>query len=84
MPLTYRDRGTSGTQLSVLCHEVPVASIRKEVFGQAERWRWSFSLGNAAPANFKHGGHADTCEEAKAAVEQNWQAWLTAAGLTAP
>ena len=26
-------------------------------------------------------GHADTCEEAKAAVERNWQAWLTAAGL---
>ena len=34
-----------------------------------------------APTGFEHHGHADTFEEAKTAVERNWQGWLAAAGL---
>ena len=85
MPLIYRDKGTSGTQLDVLCGNLRIAHIGKRVLtpltGQDVRWQWTFSV-HAAPSGFQHSGHADTFEDAKAAVERNWQAWLTAAGLT--
>ena len=85
MGLTYRDKGTSGTQVSVFCGDLRIAHIGKRVLtslaGQAVRWQWTFSLGNAAPPGFEHSGHADTFEDAKAGVERNWQRWVQAAGL---
>ena len=84
MPLTYRDRGTSGTQVSVFCGNLRVADIGKRVLtplaGQDVRWQWTFSI-HTAPPGFEHSGHADSLEDAKAAVERNWQAWLSAAQL---
>jgi hypothetical protein len=84
MTLTYRDKGTSGTQIAVLSGNLLIASIGKRVLtplaGQEVRWQWTFSI-HAAPSGFEHSGHADTFEEAKAAVERNWEAWLKAAGL---
>ena len=85
MPLTYRDRGSSGTQIEVLSGNLGVAQIGKRVLtplaGQEVHWQWTFSI-QPAPSGFEHSGHADTREVAKAAVERNWQVWLDAAGLT--
>ena len=82
--LVYRDKGTSGTQISVRSGDLVIAHIGKRVLtplaGQEVHWQWTFSL-HAAPSGFEHSGHADTFEDAKAAVERNWQAWLKAAGL---
>jgi hypothetical protein len=84
VPLTYRDKGTSGTQIDVRSGNLSVAHIGKEMFSQlvagGARWRWNFSIGNGPPGFERH-GHADTFEEAKAAVERNWQEGRTAAGL---
>jgi hypothetical protein len=84
MPLVYRDKGTSGTQLEVLSGELPIARISKNVLSivasHAVQWSWDFQL-TAAPPGFQHHGHADDFEGAKAGVERNWQLWLTAAGL---
>ena len=84
MPLTYRDRGVSGTQIEVLCGELPIATVWRNKIsvtaGGAEVWRWTFAL-TTAPFGFQHHGSAHNLEEAKFGVERNWQAWLTAAGL---
>jgi|SoiMethySBSTD1v2_1073268.scaffolds.fasta_scaffold559297_2 hypothetical protein len=87
MPLTYRDPGSAGTQIMVYIGRVRIAHIRKQVLsplGKSVRWQWEFSFGNAVPAELQHRGHADTFEEAKAAVERNWRSWMQAAGLEEP
>ena len=43
---------------------------------------WAFGFRSAVPAGFSHHGFAETAEEAKAAVERHWAAWLAAAGLS--
>jgi hypothetical protein len=87
MALSFRDKGTSGTQIDVRSGDLSVAHIGKEMFselvGGGARWRWNFSIGNG-PLGFERHGHADTFEEARAAVERNWEAWLKAAGLVEP
>jgi len=83
MPLTYRDKGTSGTQLDVLSGDEVIAFLWKNVLSvmaqQDADWRWTFHSG-PTKGQRAHGS-ADTCEEAKAAIERNWNAWLQAAGL---
>lgn len=85
MPLTYRDRHTSGTQLDVLSGNLRIASLYKAtlsvVASQTVQWRWTFNV-TTGPSGFNIHGTADTLEKAKASVEQNWQAWLKEAGLT--
>ena len=87
MALIFRDRGTSGTQIAVFSNGLQIAHIGKEVLSvvasHAVRWRWSFAI-MVGPPGFQPHGHADTFEAAKASVERNWQAWLTAAGLSEP
>ena len=83
MPLTYRDRSTSGTQLDVLSGTVAVCSLWKAVLStdtRGERWEWSWRISNGPPGFFPY-GHADTKPEAQAVLESTWQAWLDAAGL---
>jgi hypothetical protein len=86
MPLVYRDKGQSqsGTIFEVLSGWLVIAHIRKDILspmvGREVRWRWDFPL-NTGPAGFEYHGHADTLEDAKAAVERNWEAWVKAAGL---
>jgi hypothetical protein len=62
-----------------------VAHISKDFYsvtaGSAGYWSWTFELGNAVPPGFQHHGTAATYEEAKAAVERNWQAWLEGRGI---
>ncbi len=85
MSLIYRDRGTSGTQLEIISGELVVGHVRKMVLsvvaGGEARWSWNFTM-TIGPPGYQQHGNADTCEEAKAAVERYWQAWITAAGLT--
>jgi hypothetical protein len=84
MPLTYRDRGTGDTQLDVLCGEIVIASVRKSfsvVAKQEPYWQWTFNF-TARPPGFELHGSAASREIACLAVERNWEAWLTAAGLT--
>jgi hypothetical protein len=85
MPLIYRDRGSSGTQLDIVVGRLVIGTLWKAVLsattGGAVTWRWTFHT-TAGPSGFEHHGRADTFEDAKAAVERNWQAWLDAAGLT--
>jgi hypothetical protein len=84
MTLTYRDKGTSGTQIDVRSGDLSVCHIGKEMFselvGGGARWRWNFKM-HIGPPGFVPLGYADSYEEAKAAVERNWQLWLTAACL---
>jgi hypothetical protein len=81
MPLTYRDRGTSGAQFDIVSGQVVVGSLWKAALsvtaGQAVRWHWTFHPG---PTEDAHGA-ADSPDDAKARIEELWTAWLEAAGL---
>jgi hypothetical protein len=85
MALVFRDKGTSGTQIEVLSGDLCIAHIGRQVLSvvasHAVQWRWSFAI-MVGPPGFVPHGQADTFEAAKASVEQNWQAWLAAAGLS--
>ena len=82
MTLTYRDKGSSGTQLEVLSGTVVVARLWKAVLSrmadQDARWSWTWESG---PTLEHRHGTADTIEEAKAILELQWLTWLKAAGL---
>jgi hypothetical protein len=84
MPLTYRDRQTTGTQLDVLSGELRIGSISKGSLSlSASRetpWSWGFAV-HVAPPGFVMHGFTATLEQAKADMERNWQLWLTVAGL---
>jgi hypothetical protein len=84
MPLTYRDRQTTGTQLDVLAGELTIGSIHKGTLSlSANRetpWAWHFRL-HVAPPGFVMHGFTATLEEAKADMERNWQLWIKSAGL---
>lgn len=84
MPLSYRDKGTSGTQLEVISGTLVIGSVRKEVLsaaaGQGMLWRWTLYV-SAAPPGFQHHGMADTCDQAKAELESSWMMWVQAARL---
>ena len=47
---------------------------------KATRWSWHLYV-RGPETVVRSGGHAETPEDAKAAVERNWQAWLAAAAL---
>jgi len=83
MPLTYRDRGTSGTQLTIVSGKADVGSLWKVVLavtaGEGSRWHWTWHSG-PGDGRGQH-GTADSIDEAKAALEAEWRA-LDAAGLT--
>jgi len=84
MSLTYRDRGTSGTQWEVVTGNLVIGSIRKNtpslMANKQPAWDWTLNV-SAAPPGFLHHGRSDTLEEAKAQLERNWRAWLDGAGL---
>jgi hypothetical protein len=84
MPVIYRDRGSSGTQLDVMSGEVRIATLWKNKFGLTsggrEEWRWTFTMSVGPPGFAVHGG-SDSKVEAQASLELTWQTWLTAAGL---
>lgn len=83
MPLTCRDRGTSGTQLDIVSRKVVVGFLWKAVLSVAAsrnaQWHWTWHAGPASGPE-KH-GTAETNDDAKAWIEERWRAWLTAAGL---
>ena len=83
MPLTYRDRGTSGTQLDIISGTAVLGSLWKAVFsvmaGQKARWNWTWHAGPASGPQAH--STADTLDEAKAKIEGQWRVWLKAAGL---
>ena len=84
MPLTYRDRGTSNTQLDIISGNAVVGFLWKGVMSVVARqtvtWHWTFHAGPARGPQ-QH-GTADTIDDAKAEIEADWRAWLTAAGLS--
>jgi len=85
--LTYRDKGTTGTQLAIYSHELCIGHVGKEFTsmmtdGTRSRWRWTFGLNTAVPEGFPHHGTADTLDEAKVIIERAWAEWLSAAGLS--
>jgi hypothetical protein len=85
VPLTYRVRGTSGTQLDVMSGEVRIATLWKNVMsvtaGSSEDWRWTFTL-SAGPPGFAVHGTAKTKSEAQAELEGTWQRWIDGADLS--
>jgi hypothetical protein len=84
MPLTFRDRGTSGTQLDIVSGNAVVGRLWKAVLsattGGDVRWSWTWESGPALGSQ-RH-GTADTLDDAKATLKAQWSAWLDAAGLT--
>jgi len=84
MPLTYRDRGTSGTQLDALSGSIAVCNLRKAMMSTDARgdlWEWTWYI-DKGPAGWRLHGRAESKPEAQAKIESDWQAWLTAAGLS--
>jgi hypothetical protein len=88
MPLVYRDKGQSqsGTIFEVVSGWLTIAHVRKDILspmaGRQVSWRWDFSL-NTGPAGFEYHGHADTLEDAKAAVLK-WVSELSTRVATLP
>jgi hypothetical protein len=84
MPLTYRDKGSSGTQWDVLSGELVIGNINKGALSlAADRdtpWSWHFRL-HVAPPGFVMHGVSVTLDAAQADMERNWQRWLEATGL---
>ena len=69
MPLTYRDRGTSGTQTRCFDWKNVLSVMVKRRGGLVlDVSFWADE--RAARAH----GRADRCEEAKAGIERDWQA----------
>ena len=87
MALIFLDKGASksGMQFEAVSGGLSIGYVGKEVLrssaGREQQWRWTLYIGSAAPPGLERHGHASTCEEAKAALDRNWQAWVTAAGL---
>jgi hypothetical protein len=83
--LTYRDKGTSGTQLAIYSHELCIGHVAKDsmtgLSHQRESWRWTLGFHTAVPKGFPVHGYVDTLDQAKAIIERGWAEWLTAAGL---
>jgi hypothetical protein len=84
MPLTYRDRGTSGTQLDIVSGAAVVGNLWKAVTsvtsGERAHWSWTWHSGPAKGPQ-QH-GTADSKEAAMARIEEQWRVWLQAAGLS--
>ena len=83
MPLTYRDRGTSGTQLDIISGKAVVGFLWKAALSRIgnrdAHWAWAWHSGPASDS--QQYDTADTIEAAKAKLEEQWRAWLDAAGL---
>jgi len=83
MPLTYRDHGTSGTHLDIISGRSVVGLLWKGILsvtaGQEPRWSWTWYAGPGIGPQAH--GTADSADEAKAVIEEQWRAWLEAAGL---
>ena len=79
MPLVYRDRGSSNTQLDVLCGTVIVTRIGKDwstvMNEDAERWSWHMKQ-ESGPKGYQVSGSASSLAEAKSFVDRMWGMWL--------
>jgi len=82
MPLSYRDQGSSGTQIAVYSKDLRIAHIGKSVGNlmTGTQWRWTMVI-SQGPDGYIDNGHSPTFEDAKAHVERNWALWCEAAGL---
>lgn len=88
MTLTYRDRGSSGTQLEAVSGDLAIGSIRKNVLsaaaGAGVSWSWTLYCSShpACPLpGFRQHGSGSSIDEAKKDLEANWSRWLKAARL---
>jgi hypothetical protein len=83
MALTYRDRGTSGTQLDIMSSNAKIGFLWKAVLsssaGGSIQWCWTWHAGPGTGPQ-QHGS-AGTMHDAREQVEAQWRAWLEAAGL---
>ena len=82
MPLTYRDARSSGTQFEVMSGALIVCTLWKgdsAVTEGPDQWRWVFHLG---PGGAHMHGVAQTADDAKRLLEQQWRAWLQMIGLS--
>ena len=87
MPLNYRDRGASGTQIDIVAGDLVIGTLWKAAPStpstrapQPAQWRWTFHI-TAGPPGFQHQGGAADVTIAKVMIEESWTVWLGAAGL---
>ena len=87
MPLTYKDRGSSQTQLEVVSGDWR-GSLQKDfssaMTGGRQLWHWTLYVGThpGSPLRgFRHHGSGDSRETAQADLEKMWALWVKAAGL---
>jgi hypothetical protein len=82
MPLTFRDRGTSGTQLDIVSGNAVVGRVWKAVLsattGGDVRWSWTWESGPALGSQ-RH-GTADTLDDATATLTAQWARGLMQPG----
>jgi hypothetical protein len=88
MPLHYKDRGSSQTQLEVVSGNLAVGSLRKDfksvMSASHEVWHWTLYVGThpGSPLpGFRHHGSGDSRETVQADLEKMWALWVEAAGL---
>jgi hypothetical protein len=83
MPLTYRDRGTSGTQLDIVGGSATVGKLWKAVLssssGGSVQWCWTWHAGPGTGPE-QH-GTASNMHDARTLIETQWDVWLLATDL---
>ena len=85
MPLTYKDRGRSGTHIEARIGDLAIGSLKMDFkSGGDETWHWSLYVGNH-PGSLLPGystyGSAQSREAAAIELEAMWALWLKASGL---
>lgn len=80
MALTFRP--VRIITIEAVSGEIVVGRVHKLVMHGIHETRWTWSLCVQGPeTKVPSGGHADTVDEAKAALAKNWEAWCVLAGL---
>lgn len=88
MPLTYKDRGTSGTHLEVRIGDLAIGSLKMDfkssMSGDDETWLWSLYVGTHPGSllpGYRTYGSGKSREAAQEELEAMWALWLSASGL---
>lgn len=84
MPLNFFAKNTA--MVEVRAATFPIGTITtlmqpKAGGGPPVEYRWHLTI-SAAPAGFIRDGRTSSLEDAKAAMENAWQTWVSSAGLT--
>ena len=83
MPLIFVDKNACLVEVRAATFPIGTVSLVMRSAGglKSVPSRWHLTV-SASPPGFNRDGHAYSLEDAKSAIEEAWQTWLAAAGLT--